>query len=107
MPEFYADPVAELLAKVGSGGWEHGWQRVGRPGTLEYAITMQQRAHEAAHGHLAALENPFGHCDCPVVAEAAELDEERTAAGEAKHWHAMHADPVIDRLNAALAQKAR
>jgi len=107
MPDFYADPVAQALSKVGNGGWEHGWQRVGKPGTLEHALTMQRRAHAAAAGHLSELVKPGGCKDPAIAEEAAELDEQRQEGGEAKFAHPMHSDPVIDRLNLALTAGKR
>jgi hypothetical protein len=50
MPDFYADPVAADLAKVGPKGYEHGWRFVGVPGTTAHAATaaQQERAQAAA-----------------------------------------------------------
>jgi hypothetical protein len=36
VPDFYADPVSEQLAKVGPGGYEHGWHFVGVPGSAAH-----------------------------------------------------------------------
>jgi hypothetical protein len=103
VPDFYADPVSERLAKGGAGGWEHGWVRVGKPGSMENASIMQERAHQAAHGHLSAIENPAGGRE-PDAVFAAMLDQQRQAAGEVKFWHPLHSDPVIDRLTEVLSK---
>jgi hypothetical protein len=101
MPEYYADPVAEALAKAGPKGYEHGWNHTGAPGTWEHAVHMQQRAHEIAHGSMSALENPHGHGVTPEVRMAEHLDQQRQQAN-VTHWHPRHSDPVIDRLHAAM-----
>jgi len=44
MPDYYADPVAEQLNKVGPRGWEHGWRFVGIPGGAAHANAVRDLA---------------------------------------------------------------
>ena len=57
MPDFYADPVAADLAKVGPHGYEHGWRYVGGPGLPPPRTPYAGSTKPGSFEHLNAIED--------------------------------------------------